>query len=94
MMGWHDGYGYGYGGGGIGMALVMLLFWLPLIGLGVWLVARVTRAQPNHGSAVPVAPQHPADSARGILDRRFAHGEISAEQYTEMRRVLEAGADK
>lgn len=91
-MGWHDSFGYGYGGSGVGMALIMMLFWLPLIGLGIWLVARVTRSQPH--AAAPAAPHHAADSARGILDRRFANGEISAEQYTEMRRVLESGGDK
>jgi len=92
MMGWYDGYGYGYGG--IGMALIMLLFWLPLIGLGIWLVARVTRAQPHSSVPAPTAQQHAADSARAILDRRFAGGEVTAEQYTEMRRVLESGVDK
>lgn len=91
-MGWHDNFGYGYGGSGVGMVLIMMLFWLPLIGLGIWLVARVTRSQPN--AAAPSAQHHAADSARGILDRRFAKGEISAEQYTEMRRVLESGGDK
>lgn len=92
MMGWHDGYGYG--ASSVGMVLMMMLFWLPLIGLGVWLVARVTRSQPHSAAqAVPVV-QHASDSARGILDRRFASGELTAEQYTEMRRVLESGGDK
>lgn len=91
-MGWHDTYGYG--GSGIGMALIMLLFWLPLIGLGIWLVARVTRSQPHANSATTVTQQYPVDSARGILDRRFASGEIAAEDYAQMRRVLDSGADK
>lgn len=93
-MGWHDSFGYGYGGSGVGMALIMLLFWLPLIGLGIWLVARVTRSQPHVNAAAPAAQHYPVDSARGILDRRFASGEISAEDYTQMRRVLESGSDK
>lgn len=93
-MGWHDGYGYGYTGSSIGMVLMMLLFWLPLIGLGMWLIARATRPSSAHAGAVSVSPSVPADSARGILDRRFASGEITAEQYTEMRRVLESGAGK
>lgn len=91
-MGWHDGYGYG--ASSIGMGLMMLLFWLPLIGLGVWLVARVTRSEPHAAMAASPAEQHPTDSARGILDRRFANGELTAEQYTEMRRVLESGGAK
>jgi putative membrane protein len=89
MMGWNNGYGDGYGSHGIGMVLVMLLFWIPLIGLGIWLVARATR--PGNLHAAPTVHAS-ADAARGILDRRFASGEINAEQYTEMRRVLDAGA--
>jgi putative membrane protein len=88
MMGWNNGYGDGYGAHGIGMVLVMLLFWIPLIGLGIWLVARVTRPT---SALVPALAHAPADSARGILDRRFASGEINAEEYSERRRVLEAG---
>lgn len=88
MTGWHQGYGYD-GFGGLGMFLAMLLFWVPLIGLGVWLVSRVTRSD-----RPPAAPTVVSDSARGILDRRFAAGEITAEEYTEMRRVLESGARK
>ncbi len=89
MMGWYNGYGDGYGSHGLGMVLVMLLFWIPLIGLGIWLVARATRPAQH---PFPPSVHAPADSARGILDRRFATGEINAEQYTEMRRVLDAGA--
>ena len=90
MMGWNNGYGDGYGAHGIGMVLFMLLFWIPLIGLGIWLVARVTR--PN-SFVTPPSTHAPADSARGILDRRFASSEIDAAQYTEIRRVLDAGVD-
>lgn len=89
MYGYHQGYEYGYHG--IGMVLAMLLFWIPLIGLCIWLVARLTRSSRPTATAPVDAP---ADSARGILDRRLAAGEISVEEYTERRRALDAGAQK
>lgn len=94
MMGWRDGYGYESAGSSIGMVLVMMLFWLPLIGLGIWLVARATRSHPAASVSAGALQHPPMESARGILDRRFAAGELSAEQYADMRRVLESGADK
>lgn len=90
MYGWYQGYDHGYHG--IGMFLAMLLFWLPLIGLAAWLVARLTRGA--NRSAAPAVLDAPADSARGILDRRLASGELTVEQYTEMRQALESGSQK
>jgi putative membrane protein len=77
MMNWND-YGFGWSAG-LGM-LVMVLIWGGLIGLGFWTVARVTRSQER--------PPNEA-SPRQILDRRFAGGEIDAEQYADARRILE-----
>lgn len=96
MTWWDDGTWNGYGswrGGGLGMMFMMLIVWLPIIGLGVWLVNRVTRPDAGHGHGTGPAAGSPtgpaAESARGILDRRYANGEITAEQYAEMRRNLE-----
>jgi putative membrane protein len=58
----------------------MLLFWAVLVALVVWAVIRMTR---HH------TPPTSAESPRQILDRRFAAGELDAEQYGEARRVLE-----
>lgn len=78
MMGWYgDGWGFA---GGIGM-LMMVVFWGALIWAAVWTIARVTRT--DH-TAMP-----PQESARAILDRRFASGELSAEEYASARRTLE-----
>jgi len=75
MMGWYDnGWGPGLG------MLVMLLVWGGIIGLGVWAVARLTR-----GESRPT----PVETPRQILDRRFASGEIDAEQYAEARHLLD-----
>lgn len=77
MMGW-----YGYGGwAGAAWALLMVLFWASLIGGGVWAFGRV------FGRSEPPAP--PLETPRQILDRRFAAGELDAEQYAEARRILD-----
>lgn len=92
MTWWNDGTWNGYGGwwaGGVGMGLMMLLVWLPLIGLGIWLVGRVTRQEPHGPGAMSDHHANAAESPRAILDRRFAKGEITAEQYAAMRRALE-----
>jgi putative membrane protein len=81
MMGWYNN-GAGWGSG-VGM-LLMLLVWGGLIALGIWAVSRLTR-----GSGQSAQPTPGVETPRQILDRRFASGEINAEQYAETRRVLE-----
>ena len=45
---------------------------------------------PGRWWANPDGPQrNTAESARDILDRRFAAGELNAAQYEEMKRVLD-----
>jgi putative membrane protein len=76
MMGW-----YGDGGWwGAGM-VAMVVFWVAVVAAVVWAVARLTRR-------APAARQTP-ESARQVLDRRFAAGELDEEQYARARRVLE-----
>jgi putative membrane protein len=74
------GYGWGMGVGWI----FMLVFWVVLIGLIVW---AVTRLLPSSGTRVggdrAAAPEE-------ILDRRFASGEIDAEEYQRVRDQLAA----
>ena len=65
---------------GFGMVL-MVLVWGGLIGLAVWAVSRLSRGN----QAAPTS----AETPRQILDRRFASGEIDAEEYAAARRVLE-----
>ena len=66
---------------GIGW-LVMLAFWAAVIGLVVLLVRRMTG--PSAGSTHATG-----ESAMDVLRRRYAAGEITREQYREMREVLE-----
>ncbi len=64
------------GGFGIGM----LLIWVLIIG-GVVLLLR-SWWRPSSGGA------YQADSAVAILERRYANGEISREEFQEMRAEL------
>lgn len=81
MMGWfQDGFGWnGTNWWGMG---IMMIFWIVLIGVGIWAVIRFTQ-----GSGQPTTTS--VESARATLDRRFASGEIDAEAYAEARRLLE-----
>lgn len=72
--------GYGMGFGVFGLVL-MVLFWGGLIALGIGLVVALFR-QGN----VPGARSEPG--AAEILDRRYARGEISREEYESMREAL------
>ncbi|MEZ5117504.1 MAG: SHOCT domain-containing protein [Candidatus Nanopelagicales bacterium] len=73
-------YSVGAGWNGWLMMLVMLLFWVAVVALAVWGVVHLTRT--DRTSA-------PVESPRAILDRRFASGEIDAEEYARMRALLD-----
>jgi putative membrane protein len=75
------GFGMGLGGG-----LVMVLFWAVLIVGAVWL-ARGLFPNGQHSLASATRPEASADD---ILKQRYARGEISKEQYDQMRRDLRA----
>jgi len=78
-----------YGNGwGWGAWLVMGLMMLVVFGVLVAGVVAVVIAVRNTSSR-PSAPAPTADDAQRVLDRRFAAGEIDAEEYasrTEVRR--------
>jgi putative membrane protein len=59
----------------------MGLFWVALLALIVWLVARLlpSRERPRAGGH---------DSPEQILDRRFARGEIDEQTYAAQRAAL------
>lgn len=82
MMNW-DGYGGTWWGAG-GMVF-MGLFWILLIGLGIWLVSWITRRG---------APDEKVESARQVLDRRFASGEIEASEYAQTRRLIDGRSNE
>jgi putative membrane protein len=64
----------------------MLMFWAVLIALIVW---AVTRLLPTSGTREADGRDR-AETAQEILDRRFASGEISPEEYQKARDVLAA----
>ena len=72
-------YGPEFGQGGmIFGGIMMLLFWGGLIALIVWVVRSITSR--NGDRARSLEP-----GAREILDRRYAQGEISRDEYKTMK---------
>jgi putative membrane protein len=90
---WGRGFGGGFMGrgmmGGFGSpfmfmgGLGMIIFWVLLIGAGIWFVQSLGRA-PGPATANSPTGESPLD----ILKRRYAKGEISKEQFEEMKRDL------
>ena len=74
---WGGDFGMGHGGGGI----FMLVFW-GLIFLGI--VYLLLSALPKGGSK----EEKESDSAQEILEKRFAKGEISQEEFENAMEVL------
>jgi putative membrane protein len=69
------------GGMGAGGWVLMTLFWVVLIAVIVWAVARIF---PARRDGVEAAPERPEE----ILDRRLASGEIDAAEYDDLRAKL------
>jgi len=70
---WNYGYSFGWAG-----ALLMVLWWTLVVAGLVFLVRGLTHR-----------PDPPGSSSRGVLDERFAAGEITTEEYRERRKVLD-----
>jgi putative membrane protein len=82
--GFHEGMGAG------GWVL-MSLFWVGLLAVIVWAIARIVPARSDHARE----PQHAAevawrtaDEPLGTLDRRLASGEIDIDTYDQLRSKL------
>ncbi len=67
-----SGFGFGISG------LSMLIFWGLIIFLVIWLVRGISGESRNKD----------AKGVLEILDKRFARGEISREEYEEKKKVL------
>lgn len=76
------GLGMGFGFFGV---LLMLLFWGGLIFGAVWLAKAIFQSGPEKSPLTRVDEGRGARGAREILDRRYARGEITREQYEVMR---------
>jgi putative membrane protein len=74
----------GYAGGlGAGSWLVMAVFWVGLLVLIGW---TVLRAFPNGENRASDTPRQ--ETPEGILDRRYAAGELDSDTYQAMRSTL------
>jgi putative membrane protein len=76
----HSGWGWGWMSL---MMVVMLLFWGGIIFGVVWLIRGVPR-----GDAAVAEKAASRESPVEILERRFAEGEISEDDYRARREVL------
>ena len=72
-----------YGGTGsvgwIWMGLSMIVFWGIVVALVIWAVRSF-----SHGAT----GQPPPSVALGVLEERFARGEISPEEFTQKRELI------
>lgn len=82
---WHHGFGIGGWETILISLLMMLLFWGGLFAF-LFLVIRAATGTWRAGGD----EQPETSDADEIITRRFARGEISAEEYKEMKRTLEA----
>jgi uncharacterized membrane protein len=70
--------------------ILMIIIWLLVVGVGIWLLAKLFPGKPNKPVDLPDNQQSDVTgSALQILTKRYVRGEISKEQFAEMRRELE-----
>jgi putative membrane protein len=72
--------------GWLGMGIMMLLVWVPVLALVTWILTRLGRVVGNQAEGTPRSA-----SARELLDRRYAAGEMGRDQYLQMASDLEHG---
>jgi putative membrane protein len=79
----HDGYEWGWGWMVFGMVW-MVIFWGGIIALAVWAVSRLTGDREKGGDQRRLEGPSPLDIAKG----RYARGEITREQFEQLRHDL------
>ena len=80
--------GFGFGGFGI---VYMLIFWVVIIGLGVWLLSNLfPRGTSSVSTRATARRDDGLESPLEVVQRRYARGEISKVEYDEIRRDLES----
>ncbi len=84
MMDWNDRGEHMTTGGWIFMALGMLVLIVLVVVLVMWIVSQ--QHKPSAGTLPP------GMSAREALDHRLVSGEITTDQYDELREKLDARA--
>jgi putative membrane protein len=87
-------WGHGFGGHGFGFpgmifgGLMMLVFWGAIIVLVFFVIRALSRTGSVHSAPPPAAAAPAGDRALDILRERYARGEITKEQFEQMRRDL------
>ncbi|NOZ56624.1 MAG: SHOCT domain-containing protein [Calditrichaeota bacterium] len=71
-----------------GMGVFGILFWIAVIGLVIWGINQIT--QSSRQRQLPGGRPPADESPLGILKQRYARGEISKEQFEQMKRELRA----
>ena len=81
-------YGFDHDAGGwwIFMMGFMAIFWISVIAVIVWVLARLLPQRREPGQS--------HERAEAILDRRLAAGEIDVKTYDELRAKLRGSAEK
>ena len=82
---WNDQNGHM--GNGFGWFVAFVVLALVIAGV-VGLIVAITRTS-SSSSAGPDKTQAVASKARGILDERFARGDIAVDEYRERRSALD-----
>ena len=81
---WHHGLGWTDGFGGTWMMGMGMLFWLLVIAGVIALVVWIVRTSIQRGGG----PSTQGPDALEIARRRYASGEISKEQYEQVKKDL------
>ena len=80
---WHSGDGMGWwmvwGG------LMMIFFWGAIIAVVVWAVQSLSRRDDGPAQSGAIPPRTPLEIAK----ERYARGEISRDEFEQMKRDLE-----
>ena len=71
-------------GFGLGGFFLMIFFWIALIALAIWIVRIIFEDM----SQPPNSTENNGTSAKEILDRRYAQGELSHDEYERMKKDL------
>jgi putative membrane protein len=88
---WHGNMMGGSGMMGFGLLgfLFMFLFWGGIIALAVWLVSLLFPGSASDSTTAPGSGNSPGPSALETLKLRYAHGELSRDEYQQMIQDLE-----
>lgn len=84
MMGYGSGMMGGYGSYGIVGGLFMLVFWVAVILAVIWVIKEIFSKKNKDNSYSGQRTK----SATEILKERYARGEITKEQYEQMKRDI------